>query len=215
MKESRKEATRVAYADLMEELKVRLQAIEAALAGTTNLSPPFVQDFCYLQLRMIAELIALACLLAHGDIEAARSSVLRSSWDADKIVKTLTNLHPDFFPYPVRREHLPDGSIHMHDVEPGYLTRDEMLEFLGKIGNRLHRGSLKNVLKNMNAVQNNYPDIVKWHDKVVRLLNEHRIKFADGLSLYYVALMEGSMNNRVGVVLAESPAPEGGEGEEA
>lgn len=197
----------------MEEVKARLSAIEAALRGDFSLSPSFVEDFCYLQLRMIGELIALACLLAHGDIQSAQKSTLRTSWDADRIIKTLSNLHPDFFPYPVKREHLPatdnspTGGIHMHDVPAGYLTKDDMLEFLGKIGNRLHRGSLKKVLKNQNTIQNNFPDIVKWHDKIVLLLNEHRILFSDKRSLYYCALMEASMGNKVMVAFAQAPIP--------
>lgn len=198
----------------MEEVKTRLSAIEAALRGDFNLSPGFVEDFCYLQLRMIGEVIALACLLAHGDIPAAQKSVLRTSWDADKIIKTLANLHSDFFPYPVKREHLPPtdenplGGIHMHDVPAGYLTKDEIIEFLGKIGNRLHRGSLKKALKNQNTIQNSYPDIVKWHDKIVLLLNEHRIIFSDNRSLYYCALMEASMGNKVMVAFAQAPLPD-------
>lgn len=204
-------ATRVAYADLMEEIKFRLSAIEAALRGDNHLSPPFVEDFCYLQLRMIGELIAISCLLAHGDIPSAQKSTIRSSWDADKIIKTLVAVHSDFFPHPVKRKHIapsedaPLGSIHMQDVPPGYLTKDEIIEFLGKIGNRLHRGSLKKTLKNLNTVQNNYPDIVKWHDKIVLLLNEHRIMFSNRRSLYYCALMEASMGNQVMVAYAEAP----------
>ena len=203
MKISAEQRTRTAYADLMEEVKLRLSAIELALNGATHLSPGFVEDFCYLQLRMIGELISLACLLAHGDIPAAQQSTLQTSWDADRILKTLGNLHPDYFPYPVRREHLANGSIHMHDVPPGYLTKDEMLSFLGKVGNRLHRGSLKKVLRNQQTIQNSFPEIVKWHDKIILLLNEHRIMFADGLSLYYCALKDASVGNRVLVAYAK------------
>jgi len=213
MSKASDQKTRTAYADLMQEIKVRLAAIEAALRGDFRLSPPFVEDFCYLQVRMIGELIAIACLLAHGDIPATQNSTLRTSWDADKILKTLAGLHSDFFPYPVKREHiasskeLPLGGIHMHDVPPGYLTKDEMLEFLGKVGNRLHRGSLKKVLKNLNTLRNNFPDIIKWHDKIVLLLNEHRIMFVDKHSFYYCALMEASMGNQVMVAYAEAPQP--------
>lgn len=203
--------TRVAYADLMEEVKARLASIEAALRGDCRLSPPFVEDFCYLQLRMIGEVIAVACLLAHGDIPAAQKSTLRKSWDADRIIKTLAGLHPDFFPYPVKRrqipvsDDLPRGGIHLDDVPPGYLTKDEMIEFLGKVGNRLHRGSLKRVLANLYTIQNNYPDIVKWHGKIVLLLNEHRIMFSDKRSFYYCSLIEASMENKVMVAYAEAP----------
>ncbi|MET3712609.1 hypothetical protein ABIC65_003327 [Sphingomonas trueperi] len=197
----------------MEELKVRLQAIELAVNGDYHLSPGFVEEFCYLQLRMIGELIALACLLAHGDIPATQKSTLQTSWDADKILKTLAGLHPNFFPIPVRREHQPPsesaprGSIRLHEVTEEYLTKEEILSFIGKVGNKLHRGSLKKVLRNQLTVQMNFPEITSWHDKIVRLLNEHRIMLADSKSMYYCALMEPSMNNQVMVAFAEAPLP--------
>jgi len=89
MSKASDEKTRTAYADLMEEVKVRLSAIEAALRGELNLTPRFLEDFCYLQLRMIGELIALSCLLAHGDIPAAQQSKLQTERNADHIIKTL------------------------------------------------------------------------------------------------------------------------------
>lgn len=195
--------TRTAYADLMEEVKLRLDAIHTTSRGDTGLAVGFVQDFCYLQLRMIVELIALACLAAHGDISETHG--LTASWDADKIFKALANLHPDYFPYPVRREILANGTLHLNDVPPGYLTKDEVLGFLGKIGGKLHRGSLKNVLKNINTVQHHFPDIVRWTDKIVLLLNEHRIMFFDNRSLYYCALNDASVGNRVLVAHAAAP----------
>jgi len=151
---------------------------------------------------MIAETIAVSCLLAHDDIPDTKSGALQGTWEADKIIKTLTNLHDDFFPHPVKREHLPDGTVRMNDVPPGYLTRDEVLQLLGRSGNKLHRGSLKNILKNKNTVQNHFPDIQQWNNKIVRLLNEHRIMFKNG-SVYYAALKEASLGDNVLVVLAE------------
>src|SRR5262245_42984791 len=65
------------YCDLMEELKIRHAIIGKTLQEATNnhfaFEPFLVGEFCYLQLRMISELIALGCLLVHGDIPAART----------------------------------------------------------------------------------------------------------------------------------------------
>jgi hypothetical protein len=59
------------YAAIMEEAKIRLNSIDMALAGTTILPHQLVREFCFLQLRMLCELIALGCLTAHGDVVEA------------------------------------------------------------------------------------------------------------------------------------------------
>ena len=61
------------YANLMAEVKVRMTSIEMACSGQTGLPGPLVREFCFLQLRLICELIALGCLTAHGDIKATQS----------------------------------------------------------------------------------------------------------------------------------------------
>ena len=70
------------YADLMEEVKIRLSCIEIAVSGKLFLPSKIVEEICYLQLRMLCELIALGCLTAHGDI--AKSKSLQKAWAADK-----------------------------------------------------------------------------------------------------------------------------------
>jgi hypothetical protein len=54
------------YAQLMEEAKSRLTAIDGAVKGESGLPVLFVREFCYLQLRMPCEAIALGCLVAHA-----------------------------------------------------------------------------------------------------------------------------------------------------
>jgi hypothetical protein len=66
------------YAAIMEEAKLRLNSIDMALGGATILPHQLVREFCFLQLRMLCELIALGCLTAHGDIEA--TTKLRNEW---------------------------------------------------------------------------------------------------------------------------------------
>ncbi len=61
------------YANLMSEVKVRMASIETICNNQNGLPGPLVREFCFLQLRMICELIALGCLTAHGDIKGVQS----------------------------------------------------------------------------------------------------------------------------------------------
>ena len=92
------------YANLMDEAKARIDCIDRALRGQTGFPNPIVREFCYLQLRMLSELIALSCLVAHGDIAAKYSKRLGKAWSADDIIDQLTKLHPEFYPVPARQE---------------------------------------------------------------------------------------------------------------
>src|SRR5215211_5690148 len=88
------------YAGFLEEVKIQIASIEAALRGGTPFPGPIVREFCYLQLRMLCELIALGCLVAHGDIRAAQSKDLQKEWSAYRIMDALEKLHPGFYPRP-------------------------------------------------------------------------------------------------------------------
>jgi hypothetical protein len=54
------------YANLMEEIKIRTGAIDIGTSGQLPLMAPLVTEFCFLQLRMICELIALGCKIARN-----------------------------------------------------------------------------------------------------------------------------------------------------
>ncbi len=60
------------YLALMEEARVRLDAINHAFQNDAGLPPRMVRETCYLQLRFLCEIIALGCLVAHGDIKKKR-----------------------------------------------------------------------------------------------------------------------------------------------
>jgi len=74
------------YANLLEEIKLRIATIDHCTLGFSGLAVPFVKDFCYLQIRMICELVALGCLVAHGDIKQTSSENMQRAWSADKIM---------------------------------------------------------------------------------------------------------------------------------
>jgi hypothetical protein len=71
----REQAALKLYVSLMEEAKVRFYVIDMAISGRTGLPERGVREFCYLQLRMLCEVIALACLTANGNIKETQERV--------------------------------------------------------------------------------------------------------------------------------------------
>jgi hypothetical protein len=86
---------RTLYCNLMDEIKHRTRWMQQVLDGTSKLADLPTFEFCYLQLRMICELIALGCLAVHDDIGATRK--LKGKFQADVIIKAMEKLHPKFF----------------------------------------------------------------------------------------------------------------------
>ena len=97
------------YADLMDEARLRIHAMRDAIAARDDWVPRLLQEFSYLQLRMLCEVIAVGCLVAHGDARDARTVKL---WRPTDIIKRLDKLNPDFYPHGIRFQKLPSGGLH-------------------------------------------------------------------------------------------------------
>jgi hypothetical protein len=171
------------YSNLMEEAKARLGAISVAASGSTGLPPAIANEFCFLQLRCICELIGLGCLVAHGDIPAARAKKVMDQYMPGAILSTLTQLNPDFYPFPTiildRGSHkeltlLKDGN---------FLKKNELISLHGKCGDVLHRGTLQKLLSTSASSALDYKDSVIWAQKIRDLLNIHVISRLSGSPL--------------------------------
>lgn len=195
------------YAGLMEEVKDRIAAIDDAVSGKIALKPEYVADFCWLQLRKVCEAVALACLVAHGDIVTAKRADLLKSWNSDKIIKGLADLAPDFFPLAVRRSQIKAKHHHMDVAPAGFLTKDEFLTLVGLSGNALHRGDFRSLSRRPQPVQKSHSEVVRWTQKIIDLLQEHRILFGEGPTVFYCVLNAADHGNSVVVWVAEVENP--------
>jgi hypothetical protein len=117
---------------------------------------------------MICELIALGCLLIHGDIPATRTKKMQKAYAADWIIGRLEELHPSFYPLPGKQ--VLDDERKVIEVRPNtrpHLTKAELLKLYAHCGSVLHRGTLKSILsfdqKPMDLVQ-----VAKWAAAVRR-----------------------------------------------
>jgi len=178
------------YTHLLEEIQIRLSSIEDALSGKLPLSPMLTREFCFLQIRMICELVASGCLVMHGDIPATREGRLQKAWKADVIMAELGKIHTNFYPRPVRQKLLTDPSvpgprkIHLEPLKSGFFSRDELIRLYGKCGDVLHKGNLKRLLKPGENLQWDTAETIEIISKLRGLLDQHQILSLDCETLY-------------------------------
>src|SRR5271166_221952 len=192
------------YAAILQEINMRVDAINHCALGGSRLLPPFVVEFCYIQIRMICELVALGCLVAHGDLEQSRA--LRKVWSADEIMKQLENLHPQFYPYAIVQTKTRAGfHIHRHDPQP--LPKADFLRLYGKLGDMLHRGSLKKLMKPNIPHQTQFPEVMTKVQRLVDMLSNHAIVMRSGKVMLLAMLKNVDNKLKPQVAIAESPEP--------
>jgi hypothetical protein len=192
------------YAQLMEEAKIRMTCIGLAAEGyLPSLPGQVVHEFCYLQLRMLCEVVALAILTAHGDM--ALPGKLRKAYSPDEIFERLGQLHPDFFPVPIARISLgrPKAIDRLRlDSDATVLTKDELIALHAKCGDVLHRGSLKKLLSPKMPTRTNFPDVNNWLTQFIFLLDYHFIHHRDGVTSFLCELKSAKHGDRVRVGVA-------------
>jgi hypothetical protein len=173
------------YADLMEEVKARFHTINHAANGRTGMGAPFVREFLYQQVRFLCELVALGCLIAHGDTGLQAHKIGRS-YSADEILDKMERLRPHFYPVTVKETSvtkLPSGAQNhaLEAVNPAPLPKEALLKMYGAAHKHLHRGSLKKLLdaKAPLDLTINVPEIIAQVQKISDLLSHHMIALND------------------------------------
>jgi hypothetical protein len=194
------------YANLMDEVKVRIDCINAAISGRTGFPVPIVREFCYLQLRFFCELIALSCLVAHGDIKSLQAHRTGRAYSADEILDRLTKLRPHFYPFACKQTRTRKGErhhFHLEVLNPQPLPKEQLLALYGKTHQYLHRGNLKKLLSSPTPIdmEINLPEIVGWAQKINDLLSVHTIAISADLLILCV-LRNADNNNKVQVAIA-------------
>lgn len=189
------------YAAIMEEIKVRISTVQKIAQNRDSHPGLIVNEMCYLQFRMMCELISLACLVAHGDITEVSAARFQTAYQADFIANALQKLHSDFFPTPFKQVMRSDISFHCDLIDGPYLTKDGLVALNHACGGTLHRGSLKKLLKPKNPLQLSFPDIQEKLQLIVSLLDKHYIKLIDGSTL--LCILEPTGPGRVQVAFTE------------
>jgi hypothetical protein len=201
--------TMALYVSLMEEIKIRLEAIDTAGRGGIALPKPLIREFAYLQLRMVVELVSLSCLVAHGDIPATREAKLTTSYKPEIILKELERLHIEFFPVPVSLvTELPmhDGRrrLHFGDIDIPHMEKKRLGKIWSKCGDQVHKGSLKKLLKGGGSDPTDFTEVTAWAEEIRALLFFHRISLLDPRKIYLCTLSNPGKDENVRMVYAEA-----------
>lgn len=199
------------YANIMAEVKVRIEFILRIANAKVEMPALIGREICYLQLRMVCELIALGCLLLHGDIKAAQAKDITKSYKADDLMRRLEAMHADFYPRPSIPTDSDTGITHFEPHPGPYLTKEDLIELVRRSGNIVHRGNLRRLLKGQERVQAELPDVLEWAQKIISLLDKHLV-IAKGHEHSVVCFMaDASVGGQVRVLAArtasETPVP--------
>lgn len=195
----------IAYANVLDEIRARILGINTIVAGTTSLPSWMTAELCYLQLRLLCELVAIGCLLAHGDIDATKSKKIQKQYAADDILKQLEQLHPNFYPHPVVCTFSP-SNVHIERIESGYLTKQELITLYHECGGHLHRGSLNSIFHTTKPKQPpTLERALSWGAKFSNLLSQHHIASHTNQSHFLAFLSHHQANGNALVAVAQSP----------
>jgi len=187
------------YRDLLVEIKFRTEALDKILFGGGFIRAQIDEEICYLQLRLICEIVAIGTLVVNGEI-ASKKTDLFKSYKADWIIKEFSKLHPQFYPIPLENEDTnenPPGWIYKTD---GFMTQQELAKLWSESASLLHRGTAKAVT-NSKQLPLNSIKVVNYRNKIVNLLNRHIIRSPDNRHICYFIMNDG--NNNVHSALLE------------
>jgi hypothetical protein len=190
------------YVDIMEQAKLRIHAIRFVINEKERWFPLLLQEFCWLQIRMLCEMIAYGCLVAHADITNRRTLKQK---DIGEAFKRLEQLNADFFPRAIRlrRER---GGLTFDLYNAPVLAQEEVSKVWGQAGDYLHRGS---ALKLLNADRGgpivDLDKIINTGTKIMNLLEQHIISSADKKTHLIAVLADASQGGKAAVWVANSP----------
>jgi hypothetical protein len=195
------------YASFMEEIKWRLDEVmrrlQLAKGKERERSTIFEIELCFLQMRFVCELIALASLAAHHSY-GLKGDLLKE-WHADQIFAELEEINEHCFPWPVRVTRDANGYMHIADKPDCAMARSDLKDIYGKCGRALHRGVLKHTLAGSDKTYD-VNELIDWLRAISALLAEHSILFPHGNRAMLVSLF-GGPNGAVAVLQLSADGP--------
>ena len=194
------------YRELMTENKFRIHVVDTATSNQFPVAPHFVKEICYLQFRMMCELIALGCLVSHGDLGAIKKGKLGNLWKVKDIIEEMGRLHKDFYPIAVKKERNASGfGIEPKTAQP--LPKDDLLKLYAKCGDILHKGAAKKIISKKQPIQIHYPDMTAIAQRFRDHISDHMI-IAPGANFVFLCEIfpQGANKETINVALAEPPS---------
>ncbi len=178
----------------MEEVKFRLGQALSAFKGKILFDRPDVrEEFLFIQLRKILELIAFSSLIANKAKYAEVYEDFHKDWNAKRILEKLEEVNPDFYPNPSQLEKSGENSYHVvrklstQDGDNTPLTKSEFIGLYNICGGMLH---IPNPFKQNPSNANYAYSSEIWIKKICLLLDTHVIGLVDNGGFWIVRMSE-------------------------
>ena len=179
------------YARCMGEIKERVQIIDDAIAPwrtSKEISIPQC-ELAGLQLRKVFELIVFASLAANKEGYAKLRQKFEKDWNLAEILKILRKINPDFFPIPIEEteSNLDGVRYEIKAIEGRKILVRDIVKMHGTLGELLHS---RNPYRKELDYKKWLKEITRYRDRVVRLLDKHRVTVRPH-KIYYRVIMRG------------------------
>ena len=170
------------YCGCMKEIKLRIVSIRSFILDQKTTGYKYTDtEFVCLQFRKILELIALANLVSNSDKYTKQYSNFVNHYHAKHILRDIEKINPLFYPVPIRQVFDMElekkgikGSI--VEIKEGYLTLDEFSQIYDECSDFMHAENPFADKKKLDNIRNKFHI---WLDKILTLLNHHRVQLID------------------------------------
>ena len=146
------------YSDLMEDIKLKVEAIQRLLEMPGIINQTRVESVC-LQLRMVLELIIFGSLVSNKDAWRKSQDDLRKAWNIKKILKDLRAIHRKYYPEP-------QGKV------GDFLTENRLVTVYDQLNKIIHAENPLGTGINLRHYMGSVPQWLKW---ILNLLTEHKV----------------------------------------
>ncbi|MDP4208551.1 MAG: hypothetical protein Q8928_07030 [Bacteroidota bacterium] len=170
------------YCLCMNEIKLRIDSIRSFIVDKKTTGYKYTDtEFICLQFRKILELIALANLVSNSEKYNKQYSNFVNHYHAKHILRDIEKINPLFYPVPIR--HVYDKELEkkgikgrIEEIKEGYLTLDEFTQIYDECSDFMHAENPFAVKKNLDDIRSKFPI---WLDKILILLNNHKVQLID------------------------------------
>ena len=162
------------YSDIMEEIKLKVEAIQRVMEMPGIINQTRVETAC-LQLRMILELVVFSSLVSNKDAWQKSQDELRRAWNIKKIMGDLRGIHSRYYPEP--------------KAETGdFLTEERLQTVYDQLNKIIHAENPMGAQVDLRHYMESMP---KWLEWATNLLMEHKVFLYHHPNVFYWVRMFG------------------------
>lgn len=178
------------YCSCLQEVQLRLQLVRSVLDGTFSAKSELLDiEIVYLHLRKILEQLAFASICANKDKYSETYSNFSTHWNADRMLRDLEKINPDFYPTPLVLSAITplqgvNRHFHFEFLSTGFLTKAEFVDLYNQCGALLHAENPFAIGKRSLPT---HVSMTGHVSKIQNLLTFHRVKLIDDSETWVIS----------------------------